>query len=52
MGGGSDDWREAHPVAYDRPTTSPIGKLPFVVLLIVLAVPVFGGVVYNALRRP
>jgi phosphate transport system substrate-binding protein len=51
VGGGSEDWREAHPVAYDRPTTLPIGMLPWVALVMILAVPVVGGVVYNTLRR-
>ncbi len=51
VGGGSDDWRDANPVAYDRPTTLPIGRLPFIVLLMILAVPVIAGVVYNAVRQ-
>jgi hypothetical protein len=51
VGGGSEDWRDAAPVAYDRPTTLPIGMLPWVALVVILAVPVVGGVVYNTVRR-
>jgi phosphate transport system substrate-binding protein len=52
VGGGSGDWRDADPVAYDRPGLKPLGLPPLVVLLAVLAVPplVVGAVRW--LRRP
>lgn len=50
-GGGSTDWRDVHPVAFDRPGMARIGRWPLVVVLLILAVPVFGGMVAGSLRR-
>jgi hypothetical protein len=52
VGGGSGDWCDADPVAYDRPGLKPLGLPPLVVLLLVLAIPplVVGAVRW--LRRP
>ncbi|HKA82573.1 MAG TPA: substrate-binding domain-containing protein [Acidimicrobiales bacterium] len=52
VGGGSSDWRDTDPVAYDRPGMKPLGLPPLVVLLAVLAIPplVVGAVRW--LRRP
>ncbi len=50
VGGGSTDWRDVHPVAFDRPGMARIGRWPLLVVLLILAVPVFGGMLVGALR--
>jgi phosphate transport system substrate-binding protein len=51
VGGGTGDWRRAKPVAYDHPGPSPLAKWPFVVVLLVLALPLALGTLWGALRR-
>jgi hypothetical protein len=51
VGGGSDDWRDVNPVAFDRPGMAHIGRWPLLVVVLILAVPVFGGMLAQAVRR-
>jgi phosphate transport system substrate-binding protein len=51
VGGGSDDWRDVKPVAFDRPGMARIGRWPLVVVLLVLLLPVVGGMLYGAAQR-
>jgi phosphate transport system substrate-binding protein len=50
VGGGSGDWRDGDPVAFDRPGVPPIGRWPLLVVVIVLAAPVFLGTVWRRLQ--
>jgi hypothetical protein len=52
VGGGSRDWRDADPVGYDRPGMSPLEMGAWIVVLAALAVPLVGGMVWAAIRRP
>jgi hypothetical protein len=52
VGGGSRDWRDADPVGYDRPGMSPLEMWAWIVVLAALAVPLVGGMVWAAIRRP
>jgi phosphate transport system substrate-binding protein len=52
VGGGSRDWRDADPVGYDRPGMSPLEIWAWIVVLAALAVPLVGGMVWAAIRRP
>jgi len=51
VGGGSDDWRDVDPVAFNRPGMSRIGRWPLLVVLLVLALPVIGGMLWGAAQR-
>jgi phosphate transport system substrate-binding protein len=51
VGGGSDDWREVDPVAFNRPGMARIGRWPLLVVLLVLLVPVVGGMIYGAAQQ-
>ncbi len=51
LGGGSSDWRDVDPVAFDRPGMERIGRWPLLVVVLILAVPVVGGMVAGAVRR-
>jgi phosphate transport system substrate-binding protein len=51
LGGGSSDWRDVDPVAFDRPGMERIGRWPLLVVVLILAVPVVGGMVASAVRR-
>ena len=48
VGGGSGDWRDVDPVAFDRPGMARIGRWPLFVVLLVLLLPVVGGMIYRA----
>jgi phosphate transport system substrate-binding protein len=50
VGGGSTDWRDVNPVAFERPGMARIGRWPLLVVLLILAVPVFGGMAAASLR--
>jgi phosphate transport system substrate-binding protein len=39
VGGGSDDWRDAHPVAYTRPGIPGTDSVPLIVFLLIVALP-------------
>jgi phosphate transport system substrate-binding protein len=51
VGGGSDDWRDVDPVAFDRPGMARIGRWPLVVVLLVLLLPVVGGMLHGAAQQ-
>jgi phosphate transport system substrate-binding protein len=51
VGGGSDDWRDVDPVAFNRPGMARIGRWPLLVVLLVLLVPVVGGMIYGAAQQ-
>jgi phosphate transport system substrate-binding protein len=51
VGGGSDDWRDVDPVAFNRPGMARIGRWPLLVVLLVLLVPVVGGMIYAAAQQ-
>jgi phosphate transport system substrate-binding protein len=51
VGGGSDDWRNVDPVAFNRPGMARIGQWPLLVLLLVLLVPVVGGMISRAAQQ-
>jgi phosphate transport system substrate-binding protein len=51
VGGGSSDWRDVDPVAFDRPGMSRIGRWPLVVVLLVLLLPVVGGTLYGLAQQ-
>jgi phosphate transport system substrate-binding protein len=51
VGGGSDDWRDVDPVAFDRPGMARIGRWPLLVVLLVLLVPVVGGMIYGTAQQ-
>ena len=51
MGGGSDDWRDLDPVAFDRPGMARIGRWPLLAVLLVLALPVIGGILLGSAQQ-
>jgi phosphate transport system substrate-binding protein len=51
VGGGSDDWRDVDPVAFNRPGMARIGRWPLLVVLLVLLLPVVGGMIYRAAQQ-
>lgn len=51
VGGGSGDWRDVDPVAFDRPGMARIGRWPLFVVLLVLLLPVVGGMIYRAAQQ-
>ena len=51
VGGGSDDWRDVDPVAFNRPGMARIGRWPLFVVLLVLLLPVVGGMIYRAAQQ-
>ena len=51
MGGGSDDWRELDPVAFDGPGMARIGRWPLLAVLLVLALPVVGGILVGSAQQ-
>ena len=51
VGGGSGDWRDNDPVAYQRPGPGGIGRWPLVVVLLLLVIPLVVGAVRARMRR-
>ena len=51
VGGGSDDWRDLNPVAFDRPGMARIGRWPLLAVLMVLALPVIGGILLGSAQQ-
>ena len=51
VGGGSDDWRELDPVAFDGPGMARIGRWPLLAVLLVLALPVVGGILVGSAQQ-
>ena len=51
VGGGSDDWRDVDPVAFNRPGMARIGRWPLLVVLLVLLLPVVGGMIYRTAQQ-
>ncbi len=52
VGGGTDDWQKAKPVAYDHPGPAPLAKWPWVVVILVLVLPLLAGSLWAAAHRP
>jgi phosphate transport system substrate-binding protein len=50
-GGGSNSWRNAVPVAYNRPGIPSPSSMPLVVFLLLLALPPIGVAAYRRLNR-
>jgi phosphate transport system substrate-binding protein len=50
-GGGSSSWRDAVPVAYNRPGIPSPSSMPLVVFLLLLALPPLGVAVHRRLAR-
>ena len=51
VGGGSSDWRDVDPVAFDGPGMARIGRWPLLVVLLVLLLPVLGGTLVGMVHR-